>query len=111
MVGYREAMYQAHAGAPFMAAARCEVCRNAIMRVVILQDDLGNTLEAGRPCAARLHGGPTLAEIRRVQRDHDRERWLASDAARIYFGRESSRRANEREPDPFSDAYRQAEGG
>jgi hypothetical protein len=79
VIGFRESVYQACAGAPVQGGSSCDKCGQGIRYVVTVKSNTGEVLEVGRDCAVTLEGGPELAEIRRAEREYEHECYLQSD--------------------------------
>lgn len=92
VVGYRESVYQSCQGAPVQAGGTCQKCGASIRYVVTVKSTAGEVMDVGRDCAVTLKGGPELSEIRRAEREYERQLWLASPE---YARQQAERKARE----------------
>ena len=81
VIGWREVTHVVAAGTPdayVVPGACCDKCSAAIRYVVTVKSTAGEVLQVGQDCAVTLEGGPELAEIRKAEREYEREQYLAS---------------------------------
>lgn len=93
VVGYRESVYQACPGAHVQPGGCCENCGQGIRYVVTLKSSDGRRLDVGRDCAETLVGGEELREIRRAEREWEREQYLKSPEYAARCAREAQEKA------------------
>lgn len=78
VIGYEIKTYQACQGAPVQPGGTCQKCGQGIKYVFRVKSTAGEVMEVGSDCAITLEGGVELADMRRAEREYEREQYLKS---------------------------------